>query len=603
MKRRVTWFVASFILVLVMVLVSCAPATPTQTQTPTPTSTATLTPTPTSTPGKEMVKDFMGRLVEKPQYGGVLRVDAQGLTFGDTLAMDPALGASNSHRVIGLIHERLGIGDWAKGPAGTNEISFKHVSWFGLQYGKGHLAESWEQPDDTTVIVHIRKGIHYQNKPPANGRELNAEDVAYCFNRYIKTPGAPMDMRSYLLSVTATDKWTVEFKLKSPYCEALREILYGRVYIYPPELVQTGIDRWQNHSGTGPFMLVDYVVGSAFTFEKNPNYWCTDEIIPGNRLPYVDTVTALIITDKATKMAALRTGKLDLTTTESDMTPDQAIEMRKTNPELKYSQAYAADVRPLVHVRCDEPPFNNLKVRQALCMAINYQEIVNTYFRGEAIILSAPVWPEWKDLYVPIEEMPADIKELYSYNPTKAKQLLSEAGYPNGLQVEFLVTNVQDIMERAQILQQYWKAVGIDAKITVQEFSALLSRLWAMPKDYHGIAAFSGGVTGAVTILNWSTTSHTYNWPCYYDPAYDAKVADLMRTMDGQEQNKKIKELVQYQYRNCIELRFPMAYTYHFWCPWLKGYDGELCIGGVMGLEPIYARLWIDQAVKKSRGY
>ena len=115
----------------------------------------------------------------------------------------------------------------------------------------GHLAESWEiSPDRLTYTFHIRKGVRWHNKPPMNGRELTADDVVYNFHRYFgnELTGSPFseaEPTPYTLaqlpveSITATDKWTVVFKLNAPNLSALMAILQNNVaYIYPPEVIE-----------------------------------------------------------------------------------------------------------------------------------------------------------------------------------------------------------------------------------------------------------------------------------------------------------------------------------------------------------------------------
>ena len=155
----------------------------------------------------------------------------------------------------------------------------------------GALAESWEMPDDKTVIVKVRQGVHWHDKPPMNGRELTAHDIEYNFHRMMGLGSGFTEPSTYTFglknlsfeSITATDESTVVFGLKQPNLGTLISILDDRLaWIYPPEVIEEYGDAgdWRNLVGTGPFMLTDWVEGSSLTWTKNPDYWGYDEKIP-----------------------------------------------------------------------------------------------------------------------------------------------------------------------------------------------------------------------------------------------------------------------------------------------------------------------------------
>jgi len=189
----------------------------------------------------------------------------------------------------------------------------------------GALAESWSQPDPLTIIFNIRKGVYWHNKAPMNGRELTASDVEYTLHRVFglgsgwtaenKPPVLYGDQITNLPveSITATDKWTVVINLKEPSSGALGWLLDRTpTYILPPEVIEQYGDMqdWRNVVGTGPFELTDYVEGSSVTWTKNPDYWGHDEKYPENRLPYIDELSAPIMKEETTYIAALRSGKV-----------------------------------------------------------------------------------------------------------------------------------------------------------------------------------------------------------------------------------------------------------------------------------------------------
>ena len=156
-----------------------------------------------------------------------------------------------------------------------------------------------------------------------NGRELDAYDIEFNYHRMLgmgsgftePSPHVEGFLEATTIeSVEATDVYTVVFKLRDPRLSALKEFLSDmHTAIYPPEVIEQYGDAkdWRNLVGTGPFEIVDFVDGSSLTWEKNSNYWGYDEKYPENRLPYVDKVENVIIEDAATRLSALRTGKVD----------------------------------------------------------------------------------------------------------------------------------------------------------------------------------------------------------------------------------------------------------------------------------------------------
>ena len=258
---------------------------------------------------------------------------------------------------VAPLYETLLVLDWAKGPAGTGEWDNRYrldATRIPDQH-TGRLAESWEQPDPLTVIFHVRKGVYWHDKPPMNGRELTADDFVYNFHRVTGTgsgfteTGQHAEFMGYgvIESITATDKYTVVFKLKEDVTgktfwgglSLMQNIALGYYSdIYPPEVIEEHGDAkdWRNLVGTGPYELTDFVEGSSVTYTKNPDYWGYDEKYPENRLPYIDRLRALIMPEVATQLAGLRTGRLDTLGGGSAWlrSLDQLESLQQTNPEL-----------------------------------------------------------------------------------------------------------------------------------------------------------------------------------------------------------------------------------------------------------------------------
>jgi len=226
---------------------------------------------------------------QSPKRGGVLHVSEQSDPVGfDTLGKKKA--AVYTQLALAYTHNRLLKYD----PSG--EIV-------------NDLAASWTQPNPTTYVVTLRKGVHFHNKPPVNGRELTSEDVKFTFERMTKSPEARLFPT--LKAVTTPDKYTVRFELSAPFSSFVANLAATTLYIYAKEAGKPTSDGSGDYTavdtviGTGPFMLEEYREKQRLVFKRNPDYFESGK-------PYLDGVELYIISDNAGQIAAMRTGKLDL---------------------------------------------------------------------------------------------------------------------------------------------------------------------------------------------------------------------------------------------------------------------------------------------------
>ena len=228
----------------------------------------------------------------------------------------------------------------------------------------------------------------YQGKPGVmKSRELTAEDIVYSYKRDIgweKKDEHWAPAYQSLESITATDKHTVEFKTNKYLMEWwwwFGYATWGACTIYPEELVTAGIDDWRNHVGigTGPFLLEDYVEGSHVAYAKNPNYW--DSYVYNDKkyeIPFIDRMVKTLIQDKSSQIAALRTGKIDV----YDVVEQKFIPtLEKSSPELKLI-GRVAERSWRIGYRTDTKPFDDIRVRKALSMAIDREAFINTLWGG-----------------------------------------------------------------------------------------------------------------------------------------------------------------------------------------------------------------------------
>jgi peptide/nickel transport system substrate-binding protein len=332
---------------------------------------------------------------------------------------------------------------------------------------------------------------------------------------------------------------------------------------------------------------------------KNPNYWDKDKINGTEvKLPLVDKVVFRTIKDEATFLTALRTGKLDILESIRWSAVD---ELKKSAPQLQWSK-WLNMSGTFLAMRVDTKPFDDVRVRRALNMAVNKQEIVGDYYGGNAELFAYPQHPDYAGYFEPLEAMPDSIKELYAYNPAKAKKLLAEAGVPNGFTFKVQVCSCSpDHMDLLPLVAAYLEQVGVKIEIQPMEYGAFLS---AMTSKTNAPGCFmnNGHTNPTTTIRKSFVKGQVWNPSQWSDPEYDKKMDAVYQEQDEGKRQAMLKEMTREILDKAPYIWLPTAYIYTAWWPWVKNYGGELRAGAVRP-GPIYARMWIDQEMKKKMGY
>ena len=534
---------------------------------------------PVVTIGQELSTD------SKPEYGGKL---AYALTWIGEHPDSWYIGHRAIH-YVGLVNEKL-VGEWG--------IDREEDGWYSTNEPPSTieaLAESWEQPDQLTTVFKIRKGVHWQNKAPMNGRELTALDVEWNYHRFTglgnfseagPSPIVPQLANLPLESITATDNWTVEIKLNQPDLSVLPVILGDLgFFILPSEVIEQHGDLkdWRNLVGTGPYELKDVLEGRSLTWTRNPDYWDVDEKYQGNRLPYIDEITAHIMPNQATRLAALRTGLIDFlgTVGDSQISINKINSLRRTNPEIIFWPFRSNN--SLVFGNLNKPPFDDINVRHAMQLALDNENIAKTYWRGYADPIPQGLTKK-TGYFTPFEEWPEEVKKSYRYDPGRAKQLLANAGYSKGFKTTLDFAPLASIAY-AELAADYWAKIGVKVKINVLTNAEYHGKLFS--SIYEGMASADSDYTammedqlhsGSMLYLPGAQRFESY------DPVYGAIAAMT---------SKDMHEIAQYPQ---LWLANPIQYNAHQ--PWVRGYNGETSLGPEKSAV-ILARLWIEQQLKK----
>ena len=554
-----------------------------------------------------------GKAVSAPQYGGTL---TYGRTFGWGPNSDPYSGGGAVLNISGVT-EKLGTANW-----GINRDEWDLKSNFvPVSAVTGRLAESWDiSPDGLTYTFPIRKGVNWHNKVPMNGRELTAHDIEFTFHRMLgmgdftdagPTPFAA-DLKSIPFeSITATDNRTVVMKLKEPSVAALTIILIDPfVWIMPPEVIEQhgDVGDWRNLVGTGPFMLTDWVQDSSATWTKNPDYWKFDEKYPQNRLPYVDELRALVIPDEATYMAAVRSRKIDIRGPAGGWVTslDSVESLQRTNPEIAVHMIpfRSSDV---FTTKKQVPPFDDIRVRHAMQMALDRETMNRTLFKGLGD--NTPYGVSAVNGYIiPFEEWPEELKKTYNYDPEGAEALLDAAGYSRGADgIRFNTkVNLADWFDATYVeaASSYWREIGVEVEINMVD--SVTSNAMGREHTFEGLKMANTAAQFPPTMtVNWahSTDNFGQNGPGWQDPELDAMVEAAVAAKTIEEQRRLIIEVDMYQIENRGFVFGTLVPIYFANWPWLKGYNGEIGGGNPGELGELFGRLWLDLDLKAAMGY
>jgi peptide/nickel transport system substrate-binding protein len=541
----------------------------------------------------------------EPRYGGTLTAfRSPGQQNADSPTPSRMASATSApHFWRQPFQEMPLVGDFEKfGPRGTGQFAFQVRGYIPEQYMRGQLLESWEVTPDK-IIWRVRKGIYWHGNKPhlMKSRELVADDLTQWVEYRRKDPAGSY-IRKAINSPRTIDKYTLEIPFAKGY-DFMVMYLIGyedRCEVEPPETVAAGDGQWENQVGTGPFMNTEYVVGSYFRYERNPNYY-EKTTIDGKeyQLPFVDEMIYPIMPDEATQIAALRTGKLDW---YAQVPAPQWSVLDSQTPDLKSARVVAANGFVLAP-RLDKPPFDNIKVRHALMIGTDMNAF--NAILGSGIDLPIdwhPLYPGDPTTYVPMEKLPAESRALYEYNPTKAKQMLREAGVPEGFRMEVVTQSYPMAQERASLLAAQWAKIGITVDVKVCDETTYVG--FRYDKNFKDALMTVVETPSPIFLLQRTGyTDATLNPAHYSDPEMDGMIDKIVATLDLDERNRLAREAGLKLLYDCPYIPLQCTAEAYFWWPWIKNYYGEFNVQDAGQPVPLFAHMWIDQDLKAKMGF
>lgn len=329
------------------------------------------------------------------------------------------------------------------------------------------LAESWTVSEDgLTIDMKLKEGVKY-----FDGTEMTAETVKYCWDWYLDPDTAAnfYPLISDVQSVDAVDQYNLRFNFSQPNAGFIELMSYQAGYVLSPASIdkykQTGDETvFAREGGTGAFKLVENVDGVSITAEKNPDYHVMGE--DGQPLPYLDGVVVKIIGDEAVAASNLISGDLDMI----DVVSQPAVVSQISNAQGCQIKINAPREVFHLYMNMEQEPFDDPLVRQAMCYAVNRDELNQVVSMGQAIQtpwLTLPDQWYYKD------------GEIIGYDPAKAKELLAQAGYPDGVEVELYYGTYGVMQAECELIQAQAKEAGFNIKLVGMD-GASVKTLWAL---------------------------------------------------------------------------------------------------------------------------
>ncbi len=402
--------------------------------------------------------------------------------------LDPAFGIGmGEYMVNGLLYDKLVLLD----------ASMELVPCIATSWEASDTADEW--------VFYLRQGVQF-----IDGSTLDAHDVVYTFERVLNPDvGSPgRGTLGPISRVIADDDYTVRFVLSVPYAEfpvhlALR---WGGI-------VPVGAGESLSHTplGSGPFVLKEWVVGSHIRVEANPGYW--DPEVPG-----VNAIVVKFLPDAIAEIVAFETGELDII---AEVPGDLITRVRRI-PGAQIEEVASGSWIPMI-MRTDTPPFDDPRVRLAVKYAIDRQALVDIALGGRGIPANDHTIPPNNPYYldVPIREQDYDM----------ARQLLEDAGYPDGFEMELVASMDRPTRARVALaIQQMVAPLGIKLNVTTMSHDIYIAQVYRQGGAYIGWWGFRPTADG--NLYPFFTCDGSWNEYVYCNDEFDAILDEARGELD-----------------------------------------------------------------------
>lgn len=384
---------------------------------------------------------------------------------------------------------------------------------FGIE---PELATSWEASDDAmTWTFNLRKGVKFHN-----GKELVADDVVFSIERALEPGTKARGAIGPIDTAEALDAYTVQIKLKSPYADLATTMAKPQIHIVP---------RWNdkietNPIGTGPFKVRSILPGERIEYERFGDYFMDD-------LPYLDRIVEVINPQPSAALNGLVAGDIDVVWNAS-LDWESAIAGRDS---VKMEQVASPGYNN-IYMMVDREPFNDVRVRQALKHTVDREKFVSAVLNGNGTVANDHPVP-------PFNRYHNDSIPLRKQDHEKARQLLKEAGYPDGLTLDLYTSESRfGQLGSAVTLAQFAKPAGIEINVNNIDPGRFWSEYWK--KQPFLVSNWFGRPTIDGTLRPYFHTEGVFNYAKYSDPRVD-ELLDKARGETDFDTRKKMYDEVQ----------------------------------------------------------
>ncbi|MBI3980024.1 MAG: ABC transporter substrate-binding protein [Chloroflexi bacterium] len=397
----------------------------------------------------------------------------------------------------------------------------------------GDLAESWEQPDPTTIVFKLKKGVTFHD-----GSDFDAEVAKWNLLRARDHAKSQLKTQlTVLASAEALDKSTLRLKLKTPNPAFLRSLAFengAKVQMSSKvALEKLGDDGFaRSPVGTGPFKFKQWITDDRVILERNPNYHVTGA--DGKALPYLDGLVFRYVPDPAVALVDMRAGSAHIL----DRVPAKDFATIKNDPNLAvWEMPWAGQGYFWVGFNTKKPPFDNVRLRQAAVQAIDRVGMAKALGFGIGI---PHYYPHWAPGSLGYDESITK----NDYNPAKVKELLKEAGFPDGISTDLKIIGREPDNTIGEFAQQMWTAVGIKTKLVAQERVGWIDSL----KNGDFQAAFWGGTFDVVVdpdvLKRRVVCEGAANWSQFCDKDIDRLMDEAGQALDPKKRHELYRDVI-----------------------------------------------------------
>jgi peptide/nickel transport system substrate-binding protein len=474
-------------------------------------------------------------------------------------------------------------------------ITFKkgdHADNHSLEL-EADLAESWEMDDDVTYVFKIRDDVYWHDLEPMNGRQLVAADIQYALEVYKSESSVIGPLLEVVDRIETPDDTTLKIVLQEPAAYFLRSLAQPPLQIFGREAYEStdGLKNWP--VGTGPFILTDQGSRVGTKMQKNPRYFKKDQF--GNQLPYLDSMETVFLPDPATQLAAFRSGEIAFHSFWVD-TVDTLYQLLESNPDTVVQVNPPAPTGQIhIGLRLDKEPWNDVRVRRALSLAINRDAIIDAVYKGVAVYSQPMDWSYFGNEW-PLE--PDELGEWMQYDPERAKALLEEAGHADGLRGT-MPSQWQSgaSLNVLELIQNDWRRIGVDIQIETPEQTAFFEQLYSASwQDLIGMYFLTQGTDPDNFTYELMHSSSPKNIFHINDPRVDELCEQQRVELDADRRREIVREIIDIELDQVFRIWAVNPYKINVRQPWIYNVTDGLYAwaqGWGCGVAELY---WIDQS-------